>query len=147
MAELVGVYDATPAPRDPGDVISRPGQPRTPTPGPHARGTWLSASITHDIPTVITTADTVAFADDWFGQAGPMRRRAARVPVPRSGFVGFRFPPEVIILTVRWYLRFGLSYRDVEELLAALQHRDTTVHNGDTRALPARSPLEETGSR
>src|SRR5207253_494686 len=28
-----------------------------------------------------------------------------------------RFPPEVIILAVRWYLRFGLSYRDVEELL------------------------------
>jgi IS6 family transposase len=28
------------------------------------------------------------------------------------------FPPEVIVLAVRWYLRFGLSYRDVEELLA-----------------------------
>jgi IS6 family transposase len=33
-------------------------------------------------------------------------------------FVGFRFPPEVILLAVRWYLRYGLSYRDVEELLA-----------------------------
>jgi IS6 family transposase len=32
--------------------------------------------------------------------------------------VGFRFPPEVIVLAVRWYLRFGLSYRDLEELLA-----------------------------
>jgi transposase, IS6 family len=31
---------------------------------------------------------------------------------------GFRFPPDVIVLAVRWYLRFGLSYRDVEELLA-----------------------------
>jgi transposase-like protein len=36
---------------------------------------------------------------------------------PRSTFAGFRFPPEVIVLAVRWYLRFGLSYRDVEELL------------------------------
>ncbi|HYU92313.1 MAG TPA: IS6 family transposase, partial [Actinomycetota bacterium] len=27
-------------------------------------------------------------------------------------------PPEVITLAIRWYLRFGLSYRDVEELLA-----------------------------
>jgi transposase-like protein len=36
----------------------------------------------------------------------------------RSEFAGFRFPPEVIVLAVRWYLRFGLSYRDVEELLA-----------------------------
>jgi transposase-like protein len=37
---------------------------------------------------------------------------------PRSTFAGFRFPPDVIVLAVRWYLRFGLSYRDVEELLA-----------------------------
>jgi len=37
--------------------------------------------------------------------------------VPQSAFAGFRFPPDVIVLAVRWYLRFGLSYRDVEELL------------------------------
>jgi IS6 family transposase len=36
----------------------------------------------------------------------------------RSAFAGFRFPPVVILLAVRWYLRYGLSYRDVEELLA-----------------------------
>ncbi len=35
-----------------------------------------------------------------------------------SAFAGFRFPREVIALAVRWYLRYGLSYRDVEELLA-----------------------------
>ncbi len=28
------------------------------------------------------------------------------------------FPREVITVAVRWYLRYGLSYRDVEELLA-----------------------------
>jgi IS6 family transposase len=39
-------------------------------------------------------------------------------PAPRSAFAGYRFPPEIITLAVRWYLRFGLSYRDVEELLA-----------------------------
>jgi transposase-like protein len=38
--------------------------------------------------------------------------------VPGSAFAGYRFPPEIIGLAVRWYLRFGLSYRDVEELLA-----------------------------
>ncbi len=38
--------------------------------------------------------------------------------VERSAFAGFRFPPEVITVAVRWYLRYGLSYRDVEELLA-----------------------------
>jgi transposase, IS6 family len=38
--------------------------------------------------------------------------------VARSAFVGFRFPPDVIVLAVRWYLRFGLPYRDVEEFLS-----------------------------
>src|SRR5437763_7958336 len=47
-----------------------------------------------------------------------MRRRPARVPAPRSTFTGYRFPPDVIMIAVRWYLRYGLSYRDVEELLA-----------------------------
>jgi transposase-like protein len=31
---------------------------------------------------------------------------------------GYRFPREVIAVAVRWYLRYGLSYRNVEELLA-----------------------------
>ncbi len=35
-----------------------------------------------------------------------------------SAFAGFRFPREVISVAVRLYLRYGLSYRDVEELLA-----------------------------
>jgi IS6 family transposase len=48
-----------------------------------------------------------------------VKRRRRPVPLfERSAFVGFRFPPEVIVLAVRWYLRFGLSYRDLEELLA-----------------------------
>jgi len=46
------------------------------------------------------------------------RRHPPVRPAPRSAFSGYRFPPEVITLAVRWYLRFGLSYRDVEELLA-----------------------------
>jgi len=40
------------------------------------------------------------------------------VQAPQSSFAGFRFPPEVIMLAVRWYLRYSLSYRDVAELLA-----------------------------
>src|ERR1700680_979260 len=44
-------------------------------------------------------------------------RRPRPVEVPPSGFAGFRFPAQVILLAVRWYLRFGLSYRDLEELL------------------------------
>jgi transposase-like protein len=37
-----------------------------------------------------------------------------------SGLFKWRqFEPEVILLAVGWYLRFSLSHRDVEELLAA----------------------------
>jgi hypothetical protein len=35
-----------------------------------------------------------------------------------SVFAGFRFPREVISVAVRWYLRYGPSYRDAGELLA-----------------------------
>jgi transposase-like protein len=44
-------------------------------------------------------------------------RRPRSAPTAYYAFAGFRFPPDVIVLAVRWYLRFGLSYRDVEELL------------------------------
>ncbi len=47
-----------------------------------------------------------------------MHRHRVRPPAWTSEFAGFRFPAEVIVLAVRWYLRYALSYRDVEELLA-----------------------------
>jgi DDE domain len=55
------------------------------------------------------------------GESGRLRPCVFVVPTPpiaRSAFTGFCFPSDVIVLAVRWYLRFGLSYRDVEELLA-----------------------------
>jgi transposase, IS6 family len=45
-------------------------------------------------------------------------RRSRPARVPRPAFARFCFPPAVIVLAVRWYLRFHRSYRDVEELLA-----------------------------
>ena len=33
-------------------------------------------------------------------------------------FKGRHFEAEIIVLCVRWYLRFGLSYRNLEELMA-----------------------------
>jgi transposase-like protein len=33
---------------------------------------------------------------------------------PKSAFAGLRFMAEVIVVAVRWYLRFNLSYRDSE---------------------------------
>jgi transposase-like protein len=39
-------------------------------------------------------------------------------PSISSAPAGYRFPRGVIAVAVRWYLRYGLSYRDIEELLA-----------------------------
>ena len=61
---------------------------------------------------------SVASVESKIRQTWSMRRRSRRVPALRSSFAGFRFPPDVITLAVRWYLRYGLSYRDVEELRA-----------------------------
>jgi transposase, IS6 family len=68
-----------------------------------------------------------------------MRRRGAGRPdVARSAFAGFRFPSELITVAVRWHLRYGLSYRDVEELLAergvAVDH--VTVYRWVQRLTP-----------
>ena len=35
-----------------------------------------------------------------------------------SSFKWRHFAPEIILMSVRWYLRYSLSLRDVEELLA-----------------------------
>ena len=63
---------------------------------------------------------TVALAvAAWTSEAVGIRACGPRSTlVVRSAFVGFRSPSDVIVLAVRWYLRFGLSYRDVEEFLA-----------------------------
>jgi hypothetical protein len=73
MAELACVFDAAPAPRVPEDVISTPAHKRRRRKAqaslpekkarprePQARGKWLTASVTDDIPAVIAAA---------FGQA------------------------------------------------------------------------------
>jgi hypothetical protein len=69
MAELACVYDAVPVPRTPEDVISTPAQKRRKRKAqaaapekkgkprePQARGKWLTASVTDDIPAVIAAA-------------------------------------------------------------------------------------------
>ena len=57
MAELACVYDAAPAPRAPGDIITPPGtEKKERSPGPRATGKWLTASVTDDIPAVIAAA-------------------------------------------------------------------------------------------
>ena len=56
MAEVGAVYDITPVPRCPADIL--PGndtQRRQATAGPVARNKWLTASVVDDAATVVTT--------------------------------------------------------------------------------------------
>ncbi len=55
----------------------------------------------------------------------------------RSAFAGFRFPSDVIVVAVRWYLRFNLSYRDVEELLTERRRSRSRHHLSMGAALHA----------
>jgi IS6 family transposase len=47
----------------------------------------------------------------------------------RAIFRGRHFEDQIIILCVRWYLRYSLSYRDLQELMAerSLSVDHTTV--------------------
>jgi transposase-like protein len=58
----------------------------------------------------------------------PTHRRLPLPPV--SLFAGFGLPAEVIVLAIRWYLRYNLSYRDLEELLLerGIDVDDVTVY-------------------
>lgn len=47
------------------------------------------------------------------------RNQRARLLIQApSAFAGFRFPPAMILLAIRWYLRYAPPYGDVAELLA-----------------------------
>jgi NAD(P)-dependent dehydrogenase (short-subunit alcohol dehydrogenase family) len=61
-------------------------------------------------PAGVITEGTVALADRGTPETGPVT-----APGAASVFAGLRFPPEVISVAVRWYLRYGLSHRDIEE--------------------------------
>src|ERR1700681_2469686 len=60
-----------------------------------------------------------------------------------------QFEPEMILLAVGWYLRFSLSYRDVEELLAerGLLVDHVTVVRGWTWASAASARNARASSR
>ena len=53
-------------------------------------------------------------------------------------FAGYRFPSDAILLAVRLYLRYGLSYRDVEELLAerGIEVDHVSIYRGGQRFTP-----------
>jgi transposase-like protein len=55
-------------------------------------------------------------------------------------FRGFRFPAEVILWAVRWYLQFPVSYRDLELMLAdrGAEVDHTTMYRSASRAFGPR---------
>jgi transposase-like protein len=65
-------------------------------------------------------------------------RQTDRPAPPCSAFAGFLFPSEVLLLAVRWCLQFGLSCRDLEELLAerGIDVDHVTVHRRVRRFSP-----------
>jgi hypothetical protein len=78
----------------------------------------------------------------WCRQTAAMRtRRPCPAPVARSAFAGFRFPSDVIVLAVRWYLRFGLSYATSRSCSPSVGSMPTTSPSpggccGSRRCLP-----------
>ena len=53
-------------------------------------------------------------------------------------FRGYRFPAEVILWAVRWYLQFPISYRDLERMLAdrGVEVDHTTMYRWVQRFAP-----------
>jgi hypothetical protein len=90
----------------------------------------------------------------WPAQAGSVALSAGKIEADWSGDVidpppwlvaasevgagRIWFPPEVIVVAVRWYLRFNLSYRDVEELLLerGIEVDHVTVYRWEQRFTP-----------
>ena len=64
--------------------------------------------------------------------------RPGPAPIASSAFAGFCFPPDIIVLAVRWYLRVALSYRDVEDLLTerGIQVDHVTIYRWVLRFTP-----------
>jgi hypothetical protein len=59
-------------------------------------------------------------------------RRPRLAPIAPSAFAGFCFPPDIIVLAVRWYLHIALSYRD--------------AHRLETRPPPHSRPIPASGT-
>ncbi len=47
----------------------------------------------------------------------------------QSPFKWRHFEAEIILLCVRWYLRYSLSYRDLEEMMAERGHAARSYHD------------------
>jgi IS6 family transposase len=86
-------------------------------------GWWMVGRAMIDGTAVCPRCGSTAVGKDGLDRRGGQAYRCrdcrrcftARSTTP---FSGYRFPPEIIALAVRWYLRYRLSFADVAELLA-----------------------------
>jgi transposase-like protein len=53
-------------------------------------------------------------------------------------FAGRQFPPDIILWAVRWYCRYPLAYRHVEEML---KERGVSVDHGIVALIKQRADL------
>ena len=91
MAEVGGVYDATPAPRTSVDVLARHEKGRKAVPAPVARNKWLVASVVEDAAAVVSRIFDEAERRDprhqrpgWSWWTGTTTRSTASRPRPAS---------------------------------------------------------------
>jgi hypothetical protein len=57
----------------------------------------------------------------WYGERVKNKRPAL--------FRGRHFQDEIIVLCLRWYLRYSLSYRDLEQMMAERGHQPGSFHD------------------
>lgn len=98
-------------------------------------GNWTPNELRHS---AVSLLDTVALTDQVsIGKRLSVNRRSR---AESTSFPEYRFPPDVILLTVCWYLRYGLSYRAVEELLAerGIKVHPVIIYRWAQRFTPAR---------
>ncbi len=64
----------------------------------------------------------------------------------KISYSGYRFPPEIIQHAIWLYIRFTLSFRDVEDLLAErgimVSYETVRPFRADGRSGPAQTPTQ-----
>lgn len=77
------------------------------------RRSWTSslrsAGITASMRSAGSVANLTAVCRDWF--------RARECGRAMSDFKGRHFDGEIVLWAVRWYCRYGVSYRDLEQMM------------------------------
>jgi hypothetical protein len=139
-------------------------RPRTPAPGPHARGTWLTTSITDDIPAVIATAFDQAHRRDpdhrrpWVALIDPnttpieaLQAKATRHQVNLTIVLDF-----IHVLEYLWKAAWSFFYPSDPDAEAWVADQATTILEGKATTVAAGihrrathfgySPAERTGA-